>query len=82
MVVAWLVGSLMAWLAESYRRCTFANQMLARLAHEKELQEKWNHLEAQRKLVNELGTVREEVCHVLQCWAIALHFWVPVSKNR
>lgn len=63
-VVAWLVGSLMAWLAESYRRCTFANQQVARLAHAKELQEKSNHLEAQEKFVKELSTVREEVLSI------------------
>lgn len=57
MVVAWLAGALMSWLAESYRRCTFANQQAARLAHTKELEEKSRHLSAQE----ELATAREEV---------------------
>lgn len=57
MVVAWLAGALMSWLAESYRRCTFANQQAARVAHAKELEEKSRHLAAQE----ELATAREEV---------------------
>ena len=59
MVVAWLAGALMSWLAESYRRCTFANQQAARLAHAKELEEKSRHLSAQE----ELASAREEVRH-------------------
>jgi hypothetical protein len=78
MLVAWLAGALMSWLAESYRRCTFANQQAARLAHTKELEEKSRHLVAQQ----ELATAREEVlfvcidvcilecCIVLQIYAI------------
>jgi hypothetical protein len=57
MIVAWLAGALMSWLAESYRRCTFANQQAARSAHMKELKEKSRHLAAQQ----ELATAREEV---------------------
>jgi hypothetical protein len=58
MVVAWLAGGFMAWLAESYRRCTFANQQAARDAHFKELEQKSQHLAAQQ----ELAAAREEVC--------------------
>lgn len=57
LLVAWLAGALMAWLAESYRRCTFAGQHAAKLAHSKELAEKMRHLRAQE----ELATAREEV---------------------
>lgn len=57
LVVAWLAGALMAWLAESYRRCTFAGQHAAKLAHSKELAEKMRHLRAQE----ELASAREEV---------------------
>jgi hypothetical protein len=56
-LVAWCVGGMMAWLAESYRRRTFAGQELARRAHAKELEEKSGHLRAQQ----ELAAAREEV---------------------
>lgn len=56
-LAAWFAGGMMAWLAESYRRRTFAGQELARLAHDKELQVKSRHLSAQQ----ELAVAREEV---------------------
>jgi hypothetical protein len=65
-LIAWLSGGLMAWLAESYRRRMFAGQQLARMAHAKELAEKLRHLRAQE----ELASAREEVRS-----AVSVAFW-------
>lgn len=68
-LVAWFAGGMMAWLAESYRRRTFAGQALARLAHTKELHEKSRHLRAQEQL----AAAREEVRLFLSARAGAVH---------
>lgn len=48
--MAWAVGALMAYLAESYRRQMFANHKLALLAAEKEILQMRKHSAMQREL--------------------------------
>lgn len=62
----------MSWLAESYRRCTFANQQAARMAHVKELEEKSRHLAAQEELATAREEVREGCCYCVYMHALSL----------
>ena len=63
-VIAWWVGGFMAWLAESYRRRTYAGQLLAKTSHMNELHETNARLAAQEQLAEAVAQVYTAVTTV------------------
>ena len=62
LVMAWAVGALMAYLAESSRRAVFASHKLALLAAHKEVLESRMREDMQRRLADAQAQVGAVVC--------------------